>query len=47
MIPPLLFISYMGGAGNEMNGRVLGRGLELVGVNAERFAMNQISFACR
>ena len=42
---PWLFNVYMNGAVQEVNVRVLGKGLELLSVNGSRFEINQLLFA--
>ena len=45
-MPPWLFNVYMGGVVGEVNARVLvGKGLELLSVNGDRFEINQLLFA--
>ena len=41
---PWLFTVYMDGVVRAVNGRVLGKGLELVRVNDIRFEINQLLF---
>ena len=45
VMSPWLFNVYMDGVVREVNARVLGKGLELLGVNDGRFEINQMSFA--
>ena len=40
-----LFKVYMDGVVREVNGRVLGKGLELLSANGGRFEINQLLFA--
>ena len=42
---PRLFNVYMDGVVPEVNVRVLGKGLELLNVNGDRFEINQLLFA--
>ena len=42
---PWLFNVYMDGVIREVYARVLGKGLELYGVNGGRFEINQLFFA--
>ena len=42
---PWLFNVYMDGVVQEVNVRVLGKGLELLSANGDRFEMNQLLFA--
>ena len=41
---PWLFNVYMDGVVRDMNGRVLGKGLELLNANGGRFEINQLLF---
>ena len=45
VISPWLFSVYMDGAVREVNVRVLGKGLELLSANGDRFKINQLLFA--
>ena len=45
VMSPWLFNVYIYGAVLEVNVRVLGKGLELLGANCGRFEINQLLFA--
>ena len=45
MMSPWLFNVYMDGVVREVNVRVLGKGLELLSANGNRFEINQLLFA--
>ena len=45
MISPWLFNEYMDGLVQEVNGRVLGKGLEMLSANGGRSEINQLLFA--
>ena len=42
---PWLFNVYMDGVVREVNGRAIGKGLELLSANGGRFEINQLLFA--
>ena len=45
VVSPWLFNVYMEGVVREVNVRVLGKGLELLSANGDRFELNQLLFA--
>ena len=45
VMSPWLFHLYMDGVVREVNGKVRGRGLELLSANGGRFEINQLLFA--
>ena len=45
MMSPWLFYVYMDGVVQEVNDRVLGKGLELLSANGGRLEINQLLFA--